>query len=106
MTQPRHSVEQIIGKLRRAEGFRVATVPEPSTCVLALFGVGVTYLWRKRLVPTDGLRSRLMSVEGFGRPRTRLGKMIDTPDSAFILACDSTTLFMPSHAISLMTSTD
>ena len=29
-------------------GFRVASVPEPSTAVLVLMGVGALYLWKRR----------------------------------------------------------
>ena len=29
-------------------GFRVASVPEPSTAVLVLMGVGAVYLWKRR----------------------------------------------------------
>lgn len=31
-----------------AVGFRVASVPEPSTAVLVLMGVGALYLWKRR----------------------------------------------------------
>ena len=33
---------------REIVGFRVASVPEPSTAVLVLMGVGALYLWKRR----------------------------------------------------------
>jgi len=30
------------------KGFRVASVPEPSTAVLVLLGAGAVYLWKRR----------------------------------------------------------
>jgi formylglycine-generating enzyme len=38
-------------------GFRVASVPEPSTAVLVLMGVGALYLWKRR-------KSALCRAEG------------------------------------------
>jgi hypothetical protein len=33
---------------RDSWGFRVASVPEPSTYVLVLMGAGALYLWKRR----------------------------------------------------------
>ena len=47
-------------------GFRVASVPEPSTAVLVLMGVGALYLWKRREKFSSGFDGRIDQARSAG----------------------------------------